>query len=150
MRKKRRSTRRTAEDVLWTIVVGGLAIGAIVVCARHQGDIRGSGIRLALIVSAIGIGAGAGILADRLSASHRSSRSSGPNRKTRRHIRTVAFAITGMVVASCILAFYMAHHAAIIIGAALAVLAANWLWYIVESRLLSRGGPPGRIRQTKE
>lgn len=54
-------------------------------------------------------------------------------------MRSVAFAVTGIVVAACILAFYIAHHVWIIIGTALLVLCGTWLSYILESRRLSKG-----------
>jgi Flp pilus assembly protein TadB len=133
-------------DIAWSIAVGLLAIGGIVVCASYQEDIHGPGMRLVLIAAAISLGLGGGLLADRLTSSRRSSRRSGANRKTRRHIRSVAFAITGIVIASCILALYMAHQVGIIIGAAAAVLFATWLWYVLESRQLSRGTEARRVR----
>ena len=120
------------------------------VCAYYQGDIRSAGMRLALIVAAISLGIGGGLLADRLTASRRSSRRGGPNRKTRRHIRTVAFAITGVVAASCITALYMAHQVWIIIGSAAAVLMATWLWYILESRSLGSGTTARRLGDREE
>jgi hypothetical protein len=132
-------------DVAWSIVVGILAIGGIIICAHYQGNIRSAGMRLALIIGAICLGAGGGLLADRLTASRRSSRRSGANRKSRRQIRSVAFAITGIVVASTILGLYLAHQVWIIIGAGVGVLAATWLWYILECRQLSQGTPPGRL-----
>ncbi|MFW5867715.1 MAG: hypothetical protein ACOCX2_07860, partial [Armatimonadota bacterium] len=131
MKKRRRSKGRQTVDVLWSIVVGLLATGGIVACGYYQENLHSSGMRLAIIAAAISLGVGAGLLADRLTASRRSSRRSGPNRKTRRHMRSVAFAVTGIVIASCILAFYMAHRVWIIIGSALAVLLATWLWYFL-------------------
>ena len=145
MKKRRRSRRQVLEDIVWMIVVGGLAIGGVFICAYYQGDIHGGGIRLALIVAALGIGGGAGLLIDRITASRRSSHKSGANRKTRRHIRTVTFTITGIVGASWVISWYMANRVWLIIGAAAAVLAATWLWYIVQNRLLSRGTQPGRL-----
>jgi len=133
------------EDVVWMIVVGGLAIGAVFICAHYQGGIRSGGMRLALIVTGLGIGGGAGVLIDRITASRRSSHSSGANRKTRRHIRTVTYTITGIVGATWVIAWYMANQLWLIVGAAAAVLAATWLWYIVENRVLSQGKPPGRL-----
>lgn len=150
MKKRRRSRRHRAEDVVWALVVGALAIGGIILCARYQGDLHGAGIRLALIAGAVCIGAAGGLLADRVTASRRSSRRSGPNRKTRRHIRTVTFTITGIVVASCILAYYLAHQLWIIISAAAAVLVATWLWYFVENSLLLRGVSPGRLHDDED
>lgn len=139
MKKRRRTKRRQPVDVAWAIMVGLLVTGAIVLCAQYQGDIRSPGMRLAIIAAAIVLGVGGGLLAERLTASRRSSRTSGPNRKTRRHMRSVAFAITGVILATCILGLYMAHHVWIIIGVAAAVLLATWAWYVVESRNLSRG-----------
>jgi peptidoglycan/LPS O-acetylase OafA/YrhL len=133
-------------DVVWSIAVGMLAIGGIVVCASYQEDIHSPGMRLMLIAAAISLGLGGGLLADRLTSSRRSSRRSGANRKTRRHIRSVAFAITGIVIASCIVALYIAHQVGIIVGAAVAVLIATWLWYVLESRSLSRGTDARHLR----
>jgi len=145
VKKRRRSRRQVLGDIVWMIVVGGLAIGGVFICAYYQGGIRGGGMRLALIVAALGIGGGAGFVIDRVTASRRSSHSSGANRKTRRHIRTVTYSITGIVSASWVIAWYMANQLWLIVGAAAAVLAATWLWYIVENRLLSRGKSPGRL-----
>ena len=149
-KKRRRSSKRSADDVIWAIVLGALALGGIVLCARYQGNLHGAGMRLALIAGAICIGAGAGVLVDRLTARHRSGRSGGANRKARRHIRTVTFAITGIIVASCVVAGYMAHQLWIIFTAAGAVLFATWIWYFVENYRLSRGTGPGRPRDQKD
>ncbi|MBD3291607.1 MAG: hypothetical protein GF393_01680 [Armatimonadia bacterium] len=145
MKKRRRSKSRQTADIAWSIAVGLLTVGGIVACAHYQGDIRSPGMRLALIVAAIALGIGGGLYADRLTASRRSSRRSGPNRKTRRQIRSVAFAITGVVVASCVIALYMAHELHIIIGVAAFVLLATWLWYFLESRHLSTGTEARRL-----
>ncbi len=112
-------------------------------CARYQGNIHSGGMRLMLIVGAVLVGAGAGLLIDRLTGSRRSGRSAGPNRRTRRHIRTVAFAITGIVAASCLVAGYMVHQSWIIYSVAAGVLLATWIWYFVENYRLSRGTRPG-------
>lgn len=123
----------------WAIAVGVLAAGGVVACAYYQENLHSSGVRLAMIAAAISLGAGAGLLVDRMTASRRSARRSGANRRTRRQMRSIAFAVTGIVVASLILALYMAHQMHIILGTAAFVLAATWLWYILESRHLARG-----------
>jgi hypothetical protein len=58
----------------------------------------------------------------------------------------VTFAVTGIVLASSTLAVYMAHQLHIILGTAAAVLAATWLWYILESRSIARGSEALRLR----
>lgn len=145
MKKRRRSTGRQTIDIAWSIAVGLLTVAGIIACAQYHGDIRSPGMRLALIVAAISLGIGGGLFVDRLTASRRSSRRSGPNRKARRHIRSVAFAITGVVVASCIIALYMAHEVSIIIGVAAFVLLATWVWYVLENRSLSTGTTARRL-----
>lgn len=145
MKKRRRSKRRLTVDVMWSIVVGLLALGGIAACGYYQENLHSAGMRLALISAAIVLGVGAGLLLDGLTASRRSSRRGGPNRKTRRQMRSVAFAVTGIVIAACILALYMAHQILIIIGTALLVLLATWLWYILEGRSLSRGTEARRL-----
>lgn len=147
MKRRRRSSRRRAFDVLWAIAAGLLAIGAIVACAHYQEDMRSDGIRLAMIAATLSLGIGAGLLVDRLTGSRRSSRRSGANRKTRRLMRSVAFAITGVIIASSILALYMAHDPAIILSIAAVVLLATWLWYILESRSLLQGSEAWRRRE---
>ena len=150
LKKRRRSKSRQTTDFAWSIAVGLLTVGGIVACAHYQGDIRSSGMRLGLIVAAISLGVGGGLYVDRLTASRRSSRRSGANRKTRRQIRSVAFAITGVIIASCVIALYIAHELYIIIGVAAFVLLATWLWYFLESRHLSRGTEARHLRDREE
>ncbi|MFO8081296.1 MAG: hypothetical protein R6V07_13480 [Armatimonadota bacterium] len=150
MKRRRRSKRRQTIDVGWAIAVGVLAAGGVVACAHYQENLHSGGMRLAMIAAAISLGAGAGLLADRMTASRRSARRSGPNRKTRRQMRSVAFAVTGIVIASSILALYMAHQVHIILGTAAFVLAATWLWYILESRHLARGTEALRLRNRND
>jgi hypothetical protein len=85
LKKRRTSKRRQTVDVAWAIAVGLLATGGVVACAHYQENLRSGGIRLVMIAAAISLGAAAGLLADRMTASRRSSQKVGHN--ARRGVR---------------------------------------------------------------
>lgn len=138
------------QDIIWTLVVGGLAIGGIVLCAREQGNTHTEGLRIAMILAAIALGIAGGAITERLTRSRRRRKSRGPSRRSRRRNRKIAFIISGVIVATGITALYLVDETWLIVSAAIVLLAATWLWYTLEAMGLTRGMVPRNSRSDSE
>ncbi len=132
----------TALDIVWTMLAGGIAVGGIVLCARQQGSAHSPGLRLAIILAAVALGIAGGLFTERLTRSRRKRKHRSPARHSRRRNRKIAFMVSGVVIAVCILALYIAQRTWLIVSAAIIVLAGNWIWYALEARGLTRGIKP--------
>lgn len=128
--------------MIWTILVGGLTVGGIVLCARQQEDEQSEGLRIAMILTAVALGIAGGAMTERLTRSRHRRKSRGPSRRIRRRNRRIAFMISGVIVAVGIIGIYLGQQAWLIVSAAIIVLAATWLWYTLESLGLTRATRP--------
>ncbi len=131
-------------DILWTVFAGGLILSGIVLCATHQGSARTPGIRLALIGAALVLGAAGGLVASRLTRSRRRKRGSRHAGRSHRRVRTTAFIIGGIVVASTVVATYLCERTWLVVSGGLVAFALTWIWYAVETGAVNRGARPWR------
>ncbi|NLO06004.1 MAG: hypothetical protein GX131_09295 [candidate division WS1 bacterium] len=136
-------------DIVWTAVAGGLALAGIIVAARYQYAMHSTGIRTALIVVAVGLGAAGGLITDRLTGGHRRRGRPTTSRKAVRRNRTTAFVISGVIIASCIVTAFMGEQLWLVVGASVVVLAITWLWYALEASGLTRGVKPQQMSKQR-
>ncbi len=141
---------RMAADVLWTVLAAGGTLAGISVCARQQGSMRAPGIRLALIVFAILLGIAGGLIVARLTSRRGRRRKATYSRKSRRHVRAAAFAISGVVIACSAVAFSLPEvneKKWLILGVGAVGLAVIWGWYVMEGLGLTSGAMGARHRK---
>jgi len=136
-------------DILWAVVAGGGTLAGIIVCARIQGSAQTPGMRVALIGLAIGLGLTGGLVVARATARRRRHHRTGHSRRSRRHTRTAACAIGGVIVACTIVALSLCEAIWLVAALGLGGLAVTWLWYSVETLGLSSGAVSLRHRRSR-
>ncbi len=139
---------RALVDIIWAVVAGGGTLAGIIVCARIQGSAQTPGMRIALIGLAVGLGLTGGMVLARVTARRRRRHRTGHSRRLRRHTRTVAFAIGGVIVACTIVALWLCEAIWLVVALGLTGLALTRLWYWLETLGLSSGAISLRHRRS--
>ncbi len=140
--------RHVLVDIIWAVVAGGGTLAGIIACARIQGSAQTAGLRIALISLAIALGLIGGTVMARATTSRRRQHRTGHSRRSRRQMRTVAFAIGGVIVACTVVGLSLSETTWLVVVLGLGALALTWLWYSLETLGLSRGAVPLRQRRS--
>jgi len=141
--------RHVLVDIIWAVVAGGGTLAGIIMCARIQGSAQTPGMRIAFIVLAVALGLMGGLVMARATARRRRRHRTGHSRRSRRHTRTVAFAIGGVIIACTIVGLSLSEAIWLVVALGLGGLAITWLWYSLENLGLSRGAVPLRSRRSR-